>query len=273
MENSNIRKPAVAGQFYPLSAGEIKKQIEGFIKIKPGRIDCLACMLPHAGYIYSGMVAAETACGINIKDKIILLGPNHTGYGANFSIMSSGAWQTPLGKINIASGLAESLKKDSNLLTEDSLAHLFEHSLEVELPILQYFKNDFEIVPITILCDELNPLKELGKSIANVILKSDLKDSVMILASSDMTHYEPEADAVKKDKAAIQSIIELNEEGLMKNIRALNITMCGYAPVIAMITASKLLGAKTAKLIKYQTSADVTGDKKSVVGYAGIVVY
>jgi len=271
MEESKIRKPAVAGQFYPSSAQKLRDQIEALIDRKANKTDVIACMLPHAGYIYSGSVAAQTLSRINIKDKIILLGPNHTGFGAPFSIMTEGIWQTPLGEIEIDSDLAKQILRSSRYLQDDNTAHLYEHSLEVELPFLQYFKTNFKIVPITFLSNDIKTLKEIGKGLASVL--KDSKDSAMILASSDMTHYEPQDQAVKKDKDAIQAILELNEDELMQRIQRLNISMCGYAPVIAMLSAAKVLGATKASLIKYQTSGDVTGDKSSVVGYAGIIVY
>lgn len=272
MQKLNIRKPVVAGQFYAGSSQALKNQIEALIDKKITKSDIIACMLPHAGYAYSGRVAAETVSRINIKDKIILLGPNHTGYGGDFGIMTEGIWETPLGEVKIDSGLAQEILKRSKYLKDDILAHAHEHSLEVELPLLQYFKTDFEIVPIAFLSDNVVALKEIGKEIASVIKESHLEESTLIVASSDMTHYEPQAQAQAKDSEAIKAILELDEDKLMEEIMRLNISMCGYAPVIAMLSAVKALGAKTAKLIKYQTSGEVTGDKSSVVGYAGIVI-
>ena len=270
MEEPKIRKPAVAGQFYPSSAQGLKGQIEAFIDKKANKTDAIACMLPHAGYIYSGGVAAQTLSRVNVKDKIILLGPNHTGFGPAFSIMTEGVWQTPLGEIEIDSNLAKKILQNSKYLEEDASAHAYEHSLEVELPFLQYFKTDFKIVPIILLSDEIKALKQIGEEIASVL--KDSKGSSMIVASSDMTHYEPQATAQNKDTEAIGAILELNEDKLIEKIRRLNISMCGYAPVIVMLKAAKILGAKGASLIKYQTSGDVTGDRSSVVGYAGIIV-
>ena len=272
MEQSKTRKPIVAGQFYPSSAEKLKKQIETLIDKKAAKLDALACVLPHAGYMYSGGVAAKTLSGINIKDKIILLGPNHTGSGRKFSIMSEGVWQTPLGEIKIDSGLAKKILSRSRFLEEDFLAHLNEHSLEVELPFLQFFKADFEIVPIVVFPEDIESLKEIGKEIADCIKECAIIDSVIIVASSDMTHYEPQGSAQMKDKEAIQAILELNENKLMERVLRLNISMCGYAPVIIMLSAVKQLGASSARLIKYQTSCDVTGDFDSVVGYAGIII-
>jgi AmmeMemoRadiSam system protein B len=273
MESSKVRKPAVAGQFYPGTAQGLKREIESLIDKTARKQDIIACMLPHAGYTYSGRVAAETVSHINIKERVVLFGPNHTGYGTAFSIMTEGAWQTPLGEVKIDSALAKKILSGSKYLQDDALAHMYEHSLEVELPFLQFFKSDFEIVPIAFLSDNLDALKEVGKEIAAVIASAELKKSVMIVASSDMTHYEPQKEAARKDNEAIKAILELNEDKLMERIRSLDISMCGYAPAIAMIAAAKSLGAKNAKLIKYQTSGDVTGDTDSVVGYAGLILY
>jgi AmmeMemoRadiSam system protein B len=272
MEESEIRKPVVAGQFYPSSPKQLKNQIESFIDQKARKTDVIACVLPHAGYIYSGLVVGQTVSRINIKDKIILIGPNHTGYGRAFSIMTKGIWQTPLGEINIDSNLAKRILNQSKYLEDDNIAHLYEHSLEVELPFLQYFKDNFEIVPILLLNDDIAALKVIGKEIAQAITDLNLGNSTIILASSDMTHYETQLQAQKKDQEAIQAILELNEDTLFERIQRMNISMCGYAPTITMLVAAKLLGAKNAQLIKYQTSGDTSGDFTSVVGYAGITI-
>lgn len=280
-ERDNLRKPTAAGKFYPSSAIELKRQINEFVDPLAVKQDVIGCVLPHAGYIYSGRVAVQTVSHIKIKDRVILLGPNHTGDGREFSIVTKGAWQTPLGQVKIDEELSRELLNKSRYIEEDNLGHLYEHSLEVELPVLQYFRSDFKLTPIAILSDqftplgwngELNKLKRTGENIGQGIIDMGIKDSVMLVASSDMTHYEPQADAERKDKIAIQSMLELDQEKLFENIHNFNITMCGYAPVIVMLGAAKLLGAKTARLIKYQTSGDVTGDRQSVVGYAGIVI-
>jgi len=273
MEQYEIREPQVAGSFYPSSKQQLIKQIESFIDKKSEKTDCLACMLPHAGYIYSGAVAGGTLSRVNIKDKVILLGPNHTGYGKNFSIMSSGVWRTPLGQVAIDNELADNILSRSKYLQKDSLAHLYEHSLEVELPFLQYFKTDFKIVPISFLSENFTMLKEIGKEIASVLQDSAAKNSTLIVASSDMTHYESQLQAQKKDKEATDCILQLDEDSLIKKIKQLDISMCGYAPVVVMLSLAKALGAKKGELVKYQTSGDVTGDTSSVVGYAGIIIY
>jgi AmmeMemoRadiSam system protein B len=273
MEQPKIRKPAVAGQFYQSSAFSLKKQVEALIDKKAIKTDAIACMVPHAGYMYSGSVAGLTISSINIKDRVMLLGPNHSGFGHEFSIMTEGVWQTPMGEVTIDASFAKKLVSGSRFLKDDPLAHLSEHSLEVELPFLQYFKTDFKIIPITFLSNNIKALQEIGKEIADTIKELKLEDSLTIVASSDMTHYEPQSVAQKKDKAAIEAILELNEEKLMNTIAEFNISMCGYAPVVTMLALARALGAKKTKLIKYQTSGDTTGDYDSVVGYAGIIIY
>jgi len=272
MASSKIRQAVVAGQFYPALAPEIKKLIGSFIEGRDIKSNALACLLPHAGYIYSGKVAVQTLARINIKEKIILFGPNHTGRGANFSIMTAGVWVTPLGQINIDSRLAGDILKASEYLKDDFSAHDQEHSLEVELPILQYFRKEFEIVPVAFMSEDLLALRKIGETVAGVIKRAGLQDKVLLVASSDMTHYEPQKDAQAKDQLALKAILELDPDRLERAVRLYNITMCGFAPVIVMLSAAKLLGAKRAKLVRYQTSGDVTGEKDSVVGYAGIIV-
>ncbi|MCX5696115.1 MAG: AmmeMemoRadiSam system protein B [Candidatus Omnitrophica bacterium] len=269
---SKTRQAIVAGQFYPASAADIKKVINGFLDSKSSKVNAIACMLPHAGYKYSGKVAAQTLAGINIRDKVILLGPNHTGFGEAYSIMAEGSWVTPLGQVNIDAQLAKNILGSCGYLKNDFLAHAQEHSLEVQLPLLQYFKKSFEIVPIAFMSDDLTVLKKIGEDISRVIKKNSLEDKVLLLASSDMTHYEPQEKAETKDKIAIDAILELDPDKLLEVIGQYNISMCGYAPVIVMLSAARALGAKTARLANYQTSSEATGDRSSVVGYAGIIL-
>ncbi|PIP18884.1 MAG: AmmeMemoRadiSam system protein B [Candidatus Omnitrophica bacterium CG08_land_8_20_14_0_20_41_16] len=273
MALSKVRKAVVAGKFYPQYAKDINKEIDAFLEDNKGpKLEAIGCVLPHAGYIYSGKVAAVTLAQIDIPDRIILLGPNHTGNGAAYSIMTDGLWETPLGQVGIDRELAQLILRSSNHLEDDSLVHLEEHSLEVELPMLQYFKANFQIVPIAFMSEELDILKQIGSDIGSVIRVSDYKGKVLLLASSDMTHYEPEEEARVKDNKAIEAILELDEDKLMRQIKNFNISMCGYAPVVVMLSAAKMLGAKSGRLAMYQTSGDITGDKTSVVGYAGVII-
>lgn len=272
MAQKNLREPVVSGQFYPQGSKELKALISSFIDNPSEKEDYLGVIMPHAGYIYSGKVATQVAARTKIKDTVILLGPNHTGNGAAFSIMPEGAWLTPLGEVQIDSNLAKLFLNNSKYLRDDFSAHQDEHSLEVQLPILQYFKSNFKIVPITIKTFDLEMLKGLATELARVITENNLKNSVLFVASSDMTHYEPKNVAEKKDASAIAAITALDEDKLAKVVEEQDISMCGFAPVAVLIKCAKLLGAKKAKLVKYQTSGDVTADNSSVVGYAGLTI-
>ena len=273
MNLANLRKPAVAGQFYPSDAKELNALISSFTDKTAQKSDCLGCILPHAGYVYSGKVAVSTVSRVKIKDTVVLLGPNHTGMGATFSIMPQGAWQTPLGNVEIDSKLAGLFLDKSRYLEADGLAHSDEHSLEVELPILQYFRNDFKIVPIAIKTDSLPELRAVSQELASVVIENKLRSSVMFIASSDFTHYQSQEQAEIKDRLAIDAILGLDEQKLQTKVKESKISMCGFAPIAILIVVAKLLGAKKGQLIKYQTSGDASGDKSSVVGYAGITIY
>ncbi|MCM8791742.1 MAG: AmmeMemoRadiSam system protein B [Candidatus Omnitrophica bacterium] len=273
MENFKIRKSAVAGQFYPAEVHKLKSIIEQSVIRDAARREVIACILPHAGYIYSGRVAIETVSYIKVKERVIILGPNHTGIGKPFGVMSEGRWQMPFGDIEIDSNLAKLLLEKCNNLEEDVISHLYEHSLEVELPILHYFKDDFKFVPITVMSNDIEAYKKNGKDIAKIIKELNLQSQVLMVASTDMTHYESQNSAEKKDYQAIEAILALDEDKLLERVEHYNISMCGYGPVAIALSYAKNLGAKKAELIKYQTSGDVTKDYTSVVGYAGIIIY
>ena len=264
------RNPVVAGQFYPASSSQLKTMIEGLVDEKEAKEEVIGAVSPHAGYMYSGPVAGAVMSRIKLRDTAIIMGPNHTGRGKPLSIMTEGEWSTPLGKAKIDSELARRILAASAYLQEDSTAHQFEHSLEVQVPFLQYFKSDIKIVPILFGFATGSIYKQIGKDIVRAI--KDLNREVVIIASSDMTHYEPQESAEKKDNQAIAAILELNEDELLRRIEELDITMCGYAPTVCLISAAKELGAKAAELVKYQTSGDATGDYSAVVGYAGIII-
>ncbi len=264
------RRPVVAGQFYPASASELKAMIKEMVKEDVAKEEVIGLVSPHAGYIYSGPVAGATISRVKLKDTFIIIGPNHTGAGKPLSIMTEGKWQTPLGEVEIDEELGKKILADSKYLEEDDRAHLYEHSIEVQLPFLQYFKPDFKLVPIIFGHPSGAIYKEVGKEIAGAV--KALGREVVIMASSDMSHYEPQESAQKKDTQAIGAMLNLDEDELLKRVDEFNITMCGYAPAVSLIVAAKELGASGAELVKYQTSGDVTGDFSSVVGYAGIII-
>jgi AmmeMemoRadiSam system protein B/AmmeMemoRadiSam system protein A len=265
-----IRDPVVAGQFYPGSPEQLRSTITSMVDDKVEKVEAIGLVSPHAGYIYSGSVAGATLSRIQFKDTFVLLGPNHTGTGQPFSIMTEGIWKTPLGEVEIDSELAKQILTSSKYLEQDHLAHLYEHSLEVQIPFLQYFKPDIKIVPVIFAHATGDVYQELGRTIATAI--NELRRGTVIMASSDMTHYESQESAQKKDTKAIAAILELNEDELLEKIDEFGISMCGYAPTVALITAAKELGVTGTELVRYLTSGDTTGDYSSVVGYAGIIL-
>jgi hypothetical protein len=265
-----IRNPVVSGQFYPESPDQLKAMIGRMVDEKVVKEEVIGLVSPHAGYIYSGPVAGAVISKIKFKDTFIIIGPNHTGRGKSLSIMTQGRWKTPLGEVEIDSELGKQILATSSHLEEDNVAHQYEHSIEVQLPFLQYFKKDIRIVPIILAYSSGATYKEVGKELAKAV--KDLSKEVIIIASSDMTHYEPQKSAQRKDNQAIEAILDLNEDELLKRVDELKISMCGYAPAVSLISAAKELGATRAELVKYQTSGDTTGDYTSVVGYAGIII-
>ncbi|MBI4282868.1 MAG: AmmeMemoRadiSam system protein B [Chloroflexi bacterium] len=265
-----IRNPVVAGQFYPGSPGQLRSLIKEMVDEPAVKEEVIGLLSPHAGYVYSGAVAGATISRIKFKNTFIIIGPNHTGHGKPFSIMTEGVWKTPLGEVEIDSALGKRILAASGHLQEDHLAHQYEHSIEVQLPFLQYFKPDIKLVPIVFADASGAIYKEIGKGLAEAIKES--KKEVVIIASSDMTHYEPQESARRKDTQAIAAMLDLNEDELLKRVQELDISMCGYAPMVSLISAAKELGATGAKLVKYQTSGDTSGDYNSVVGYAGVII-
>lgn len=264
------RDPVVAGVFYPASSKALKAQIDSMVDKASPKEKAKAIVSPHAGYIYSGPVAGAVFSKVNITETVLILGPNHTGAGVRFSLYRQGTWRTPLGEVSIDTALADKIMKRSSFIKADAAAHAHEHSLEVQLPFMQYFKDTFKIVPIVVGQADLDTYKEIGEAIASAI-KEEKRD-ILIVASSDMTHYEPHETARGKDKVAIDAILSLDEKLLLDEVSKHNISMCGVVPVAIMLIAAKSLGGKGARLIKYQTSGDTSGDYSAVVGYAGIVI-
>ena len=267
-----IRNPAVAGHFYSGTKSALSKEIESLVGKTIKKEEVIGVVSPHAGYMYSGAVAAGVLAVIKPKPTYIIMGPNHTGMGESFGITASDTWNTPLGDVRIDKALADQLKKNCKYLKGDELSHAHEHSIEVQVPFLQFLQKSFKIVPIVISYANPNIYKEIGHAMARSILDLKMEKDVVIIASSDMTHYESQEEARKKDSAAIEAILELDADKLVKRVAELDISMCGYAPAVIMITAAKELGAKSGRLVKYATSGDASGDYSSVVGYAGIVI-
>ena len=265
-----VRQPQVAGQFYPANPSVLREEIDKLLEKKEKKENALGVVSPHAGYAYSGRVAGACFSQVKLTKTVIILGPNHTGYGMPFSIMTEGTWQMPMGKVEIDASLAKNILKKSNYLQKDLEAHLYEHSIEVQLPFLQYNLAEVKIVPIVLSSADFATYDEIGKAIALAL--KEAKEKCLIVASSDMTHYEPEDAAKDKDHLAIQAILKLDGEELLRQIKKFNITMCGFGPVVCMLSATKELGASSARLMKYETSGKASGNYSSVVGYAGITV-
>jgi MEMO1 family protein len=265
-----IRQPVVAGQFYPSSAFELRRVIKSMLNEKAKKEDVIGLLSPHAGYPYSGPVAGPTISIVKFKKTFIIMSPSHTGRGESFSIMTEGAWRTPLGDVQVDSELAGKILAGSNYLAEDVEAHLFDHAIEVQLPFLQYFRKDVKIVPIVLAPAGIETYREIGNAIVKAM--TGLKKDAVIMASGDMTHYESHESATRKDSYAIEAMLELDEGELLRRVSERDITMCGYAPAAVLISAAKQLCAGSAELIKYQTSAETTGDFSAVVGYAGIII-
>ena len=265
-----IRPAAVAGRFYPSDPVRLRKQIDELVAAALPKTSALGSIVPHAGYMYSGHVAATVYASLNLPSRFIILGPRHYPQGERLAVLSEGTWATPLGEARIDSALAAGLRNAFPLLREDAVAHAPEHSLEVQLPFLLQLVGDFTFAPVLIGADRFEVLEMLGHAVAEVVRQQS--DAVMIIASSDMNHCESDRITRVKDRKAIDAILALDARRLYDTVRRENISMCGYGPAVAMLTATRDLGAARANLIRYATSADVTGDRDDVVGYAGIIV-
>jgi AmmeMemoRadiSam system protein B len=284
MSTTILRQTAVAGRFYPDDPEDLRAEALTYLsqagpaRVSPAQarpadqvpVRALGCIAPHAGYVYSGHVAGAVFARVEVPESCLVMCPNHTGMGRALAIMSEGAWQTPLGEVPIDTELAGDLKQRFPSLQEDSAAHRAEHAAEVELPFLMLRQAKLKFVPIALGTGQFEVLEQLGEALADII--ATRKDRVLIVASSDMNHYESDAVTRVKDHRAIERILTLDPRGLFDVVTQQNISMCGFGPAVAMLTAARRLGAKSAELVKYATSGDISGERDRVVGYAGIVV-
>ena len=276
-----IRRPTQAGAFYEGDAEALKTQIEKCFLQEFGPKKCLkvnkngprevvGLVCPHAGYMFSGAVAANAYYELaqdGKPDTAVILGPNHTGYGSALAVMNEGVWRTPLGDVEIDGETANQIVQEARLVDVDDVAHRFEHSIEVQLPFLQYlYGSEFKFVPVCFQMQDLSSAVEVGKALVEVLASKN----AVIIASSDMSHYEPQRNAAAKDMAAPKAVEAMNEKQFYSIIENQNVTACGYGPIATVITAAKGLGAKEAKILCYKSSGDVTGDYSSVVGYAAL---
>ena len=265
-----IRHPAVAGRFYPRDPDDLRADVESYFPPQQETVAAMGCVVPHAGYIYSGSVAGAVYAKLDLPSRCILMCPNHTGMGHPLAIMSQGTWETPLGQVPIDSALAEALKRRFPLLGEDAEAHRAEHAAEVQLPFLQTRKLGCIFVPIALGTGRYEILEALGEAVAGAV--QALGERVLLIASSDMNHYENDTVTRHKDHRAIERILVMDARGLFDVVMNEDISMCGFGPTVAMLTAARRLGATGTELVKYATSGDVSGDRERVVGYAGIIV-
>lgn len=265
-----IREPAVAGQFYSANSASLRRTIDSFLEKRESLLEAKAVVSPHAGYVYSGAVAGAVYSNVKLPKRMIVLGPNHTGRGAALSLHPEGEWLTPLGKVAIDAEMNRRLLEECPDLREDRMAHMREHSLEVQIPFLQSLVPEFRFSAICVGTADYASLESLGHAMARVI--QSLGEPALIVASSDMTHYEPADVAREKDRLAIDQVIAVDPQGLYRVVSEKDISMCGFAPTVAALAACRDLGATSGHLIRYANSGDVSGDYHSVVGYAGMAV-
>jgi AmmeMemoRadiSam system protein B len=265
-----VREPAFAGQFYASDPKALRSVIESFIKKQEPKLEARAAVVPHAGYIYSGSVAGMVFSSVRLPGRIILLGPNHSGKGAALALSPADAWRTPLGIVPVDKEINQILLAECPELREDPSAHSKEHSLEVQIPFVQVLQPDFSFSAICVGTDEYKTLEALGHAMARTI--RTLGEAVMLVASSDMTHYETAEAAARQDQFAISRVLAIDPRGLYDVVLQKKITMCGFAPTISVLIACSDLGASAGRLIRYTNSGYTSGDFDQVVAYAGMVI-
>lgn len=267
-----IRRPAVAGTFYPADPKSLDAEIAGFVagRRPPRDPAAIAVMVPHAGYVYSGGIAVETYLATRLPGRVVILGPNHTGLGEPIAVMAEGDWRTPLGDVPIDAPLAAAILERCGGASIDAVAHQREHSLEVQLPLLMRLQPSLTFVPICVGTHRLGRLLDLGRAIAAAIVA--VAAPTLLVLSSDMSHYLPAPEAERRDRRALAPLLALDPAGLHREVTVGDISMCGMAPVVAGLEAAIALGASEGRLVAYGNSGERTGDYDSVVAYAGVAV-
>jgi hypothetical protein len=268
---ATVRHPAVAGRFYPRKPEDLRAEVGAYTQTDSKPIAAIGCVAPHAGYMYSGHVAGAVYARLLVPERCIVLCPNHTGRGRPLAVMSEGSWETPLGTVPLDHELAGALQQHCSWLQEDADAHRAEHAVEVQLPFLQLRQPLLRLVPIAVGTSRYEVLENLGEALATAVQSST--EPVLIVASSDMNHYEPDGPTRRKDALAIEKMLARDPQGLYEVVTQHDISMCGFGPAVAMLVAANRLGASKAELVKYATSGDISGDRQQVVGYAGVVVF
>lgn len=264
-----IRYPAVAGQFYPGSVRELEREVRRYTRDDAQKVRAKGIVVPHAGYLYSGAVAGEVFSAVETPERHVLFCPNHTGRGADAALVACGSWKMPWGEVPVDAELAARLLEVSALLQEDPSAHRDEHSLEVQLPFLRRFREDFRFVPVALGRLSLADCRSLGEAVGRCLRDDPVPP--LLIASSDMSHYEPDRAAREKDRKAIDAMLALDPEALFRTVRDGRISMCGVVPATVVLFAAREMGAKAGRLVRYATSAEVSGDYHRVVGYAGLI--
>lgn len=264
-----IRYPAVAGQFYPGSLRDLDREVRRHTRDDAQKVRAKGIVVPHAGYLYSGAVAGEVFSSVETPERHVLFCPNHTGRGAEAALMARGSWKMPWGEVPVDAELAARLLEVSPLLQEDPSAHRDEHSLEVQLPFLRRFRENFRFVPVALGRLSLGDCRSLGEAVGRCLREDP--DPPLLIASSDMSHYEPDRAAREKDRKAIDAMLALDPEALYRTVRDERISMCGVVPATVVLFAAREMGATAARLARYATSAEVGGDYNRVVGYAGLI--
>ncbi len=265
-----VRRPAVAGLFYPDSPDRMRAELARLIKDVVPKAPARAVVVPHAGWRYSGRVAGEVYGRVKVPRLAVILGPNHTGLGPRGSVMARGRWALPGGEVAVGEELARAILDGSRVLAEDELAHAREHAVEVQLPFLLRLRPEIAVVPITLMGSDLGFCQEVGHAVADAVASSG--EPVLLVCSTDLNHYEPQAVSNRKDRLAIDAMLTLEPERLHATLREHRVSMCGVAPAVALLAALRELGPAGAELVRYETSGDVSGDYDRVVGYAGIII-
>ena len=265
-----MRAAAVAGKFYPATRGELESTVSRLLAGGGPKQKAIAAMCPHAGYTYSGRVAGAVYSGLEVPRKVVLLGPNHTGLGPQFSIMTEDEWEVPNGVLPVDEALAARVVENVSFFESDETAHAYEHSIEVQLPFIAHLRPNARIVPAVMTPALLDYLRKAAEGVAKAV--EDDGGHALIIASSDMSHYVPEKTARERDNRAIRHILDLDPAGLYGAAMDEHVSMCGLPAVVTMLYAAILLGATEARLAAYATSGDATGDHAQVVGYAGIII-
>ena len=264
-----VREPCVAGTFYPADSATLRRFCQTHLHPSASPIPAKAIILPHAGYVYSGQTACKVLSKVHVPERNFLIGPNHRGVGAPFAVAASGEWKTPLGRVPIDSETASSFLEMSHDLSHDDEAHSFEHSLEVEIPLLQTRQPRLKIVPLIVGTLDLDRAREVALTCGYFL--ASFSESFLVVVSTDMSHYESDQATRKKDQYALNAIENLDAEALVKAVSGHHITMCGFIPVYMLLVMKEALGIQKATLVEYTTSAEASGDYERVVGYAGFI--